>query len=119
MFYYLRTKAGLIEMENNDVDEKLIKWNDIFEELVIDVNTILKDLSESINYIAIFGALLILLGGANVATALLLGRDSKIIAYSVIIFITCTVSGVTQLQKWYGLKLKYNRLNDLQREMES
>ena len=106
-------------MENNDVDEKLIKWNDIFEELVIDVNTIIKDLSESITYIAIFGALLILLGGANVAAALLLGRDSRIIGASVIIFITCTVSGVIQLQKWYGLKQKYNRLNDLQREMES
>jgi len=63
--------AGMIEMEKNDVDEKLIKWNDIFEELVIDVNVIIKDLSESINYIAIVGALLILLGGANVATALL------------------------------------------------
>ena len=109
----------MIEMEEKDVDEKLIKWNDIFEELVIDVNTIIKDLSESINYIAIFGVLLILLGGANVATALLLGRDSKIIAYTVIVFIVCTVNGIIQLQKWYGLKLKYNRLNDLQREMES
>ena len=109
----------MIEMEEKDVDEKLIKWNDIFEELVIDVNTIIKDLSESINYIAIFGVLLILLGGANVATALLLGRDSKIIGYTVIIFITCTVNGIIQLQKWYGLKLKYNRLNDLQRDMES
>lgn len=111
--------ARVIEMKKNDVDEKLIKWNDIFEELVIDVNTIIKDLSESINYIAIFGVLLILLGGANVVTALLLGRDSKIIAYSVIILITCTVNGIAQLQKWYGLKLKYNRLNDLQKEMES
>ena len=106
-------------MEKNNVDEKLIKWNDIFEELVIDVNTIIKDLSESINYIAILGVLLILLGGANVATALLLGRENKIIAYSVIIFITCAVNGITQLQKWYKLKLKYNRLNDLQKEMES
>ena len=109
----------MIEMEKNDVEEKLIKWNDIFEELVIDVNAIIKDLSESINYIAIVGALLILLGGANVATALLLGRSSRIIAYSVIIFIVCTVNGIVQLQKWYGLKQKYNRLNDLQREMES
>ena len=106
-------------MEKNDVDEKLIKWNDIFEELVIDVNAIITDLSESITYIAIVGALLILLGGANVALALLLGRSSRIIAYTVIIFVTCTVSGITQLQKWYGLKQKYNRLNDLQREMES
>ena len=106
-------------MEKNDVDEKLIKWNDIFEELVIDVNAIIKDLSESINYIAIVGALLILLGGANVATALLLGRSSRIIAYIVIIFIVSTVNGIIQLQKWYGLKQKYYRLNDLQREMES
>ena len=111
--------AGLIEMEKNDVDEKLIKWNDIFEELVLDVNTIIKDLSESINYIAIIGALLILLGGANVALALILGRSTKIIAFSVIIFSACAANGIIQLQRWHGLRQKYDRLNDLRREMES
>ena len=108
----------MIEMEENDVDEKLIKWNDIFEELVIDTNSLINDLWENINYIAIFGGLLIILGAANVATAIILGRGTRIIAYSVIIFITCAVSGITQLQRWYKMREKYSRLHRLQKEMD-
>ncbi len=109
----------MIEMEENDVNEKLIKWNDIFEELVLDANSLINDLWENINYIAIFGVLLILLGAANVATAIILGRGTKIIIYSVIIFVTCAVSGVTQLQRWHRMREKYSRLHRLQKEMES
>ena len=108
----------LIEMEKNDLDEKLIKWNDIFEEMVIDVKSLIKDLWENLNYIAICGALLILLGAANVATAIILGRGTRIIAYSVIIFITCAVSGGNQLLKWYRMREKYSRLHRLQKEMD-
>jgi hypothetical protein len=35
--------------DKRDVDEKLVKWNDIFEELLIDAKTLIKDLSEGIN----------------------------------------------------------------------
>jgi len=31
-------------MEKNDVDERLIRWNDIFGELLIDANALVKDL---------------------------------------------------------------------------
>ena len=91
----------MVDIEENDVDEKLIKWNDIFEELVIDANSLINDLWNNLNYIAILGGLLILLGAANVATAIILGRGTRIIAYSVIIFVTCAVSGITQLQRWH------------------
>lgn len=105
-------------MEENDVDEKLVKWNDIFEELVIDANSLIDDLWGNINYIAILGVLLFSLGGANVATALLLGRGTRIIAASVIIFITCAVSGITQLQRWHSMRQKYSRLHNLRKEMD-
>ena len=108
----------MVEMKDNDVDEKLIKWNDIFEELVIDANSLIKDLWDNLNYIAIVGVLLILLGGANVATALILGRGTRILAYSVIIFITCAVSGFTQLQRWHTMRQKYARLHSLREEMD-
>ena len=109
----------MVDMEENDVDEKLIKWNDIFEELVIDANSLINDLWNNLNYIAILGGLLILLGAANVATAIILGRGTRIIAYSVIIFTTCAVSGITQLQRWHRMRQKYSRLHRLQKEMDS
>ena len=108
----------MVDMKGDDVDETLIKWNDIFEELVIDANSVIDDLWGTINYIAIIGVLLILLGAANVATALLLGRSTKIIAFSVIIFSACAASGIIQLQKWYSMREKYSRLHQLQKEME-
>lgn len=64
------------------------------------------------------GVTLILLGGSNIATALLLGKNTKIIAYSVIIFTTCAVGGITQLQRWYKMREKYRHLHNLQKEME-
>jgi hypothetical protein len=105
--------------KKNDVDEKLIKWNAIFEELLIDVNALVKDLLENINYIAIVGALLILLGGAAVSIAILRGLGTKYIAYSVIIFSICLANGIIHLQKWHKLKIRYNRLQSLQKEMGS
>jgi hypothetical protein len=107
----------MIEMEDNDVDEKLIKWNDIFEELVIDANSLIDDLWDNLNYIAIVGGLLILLGGANVATALILGRGTRVLAFSFIIFITCAVNGITQLRRWHSMRQKYSRLHSLRKEM--
>jgi len=108
----------MVDMEENDVDEKLIKWNDIFEELVIDANSLITDLWDNLNYIAICGGLLIALGAANVATAIILGKGTKAIAYSVIIFSTCAVSGVTQLQRWHSMRQKYSRLHSLRKEMD-
>ena len=105
-------------MEENDVDETLIKWNNIFEELAMYANSLIDDLWGNLNYIAIVGALIILLGAANVATALLLGRGPKLIAYSIIIFSTCAVSGTTQLQRWYRMRQKYSRFHRLQKEMD-
>jgi hypothetical protein len=59
--------------DKKDVEEKLIKWNDIFEELLIDSRTLVKDLSEGINYIAASALIVIVIGGA----ALFVGLDAR------------------------------------------
>jgi hypothetical protein len=103
--------------DEKDVDEKLIKWNDLFEELLIDAKTLVKDLSEGINYIAITALIMILIGGA----ALIVGFDrgeSKYIAVGFMIFCICSFNGATSLRKWYKLKNRYNRLQSLQKKME-
>ena len=66
-----------VEKKNGDeknVDEKLIKWNDIFEKLLIDARTLVKDLSEGINYIALSAIIVTVMGLA----ALIIGIDRGI-----------------------------------------
>ena len=62
---------GVMTMEKNDVDEKIVKWSDIFEELALDAKSLIKDLSEGINYIAASGFIAIFMG----AVALVIGFD--------------------------------------------
>jgi len=103
--------------DEKDVDEKLVKWNDILEELLIDAKTLVKDLSEGINYIAASALIIMVIGGA----ALIVGLDrgeGKYVAVGFMIFCICSFNGALTLRKWYKLKNRYNRLQSLQKEME-
>jgi len=105
-------------MEKNDVDEKIVKWSDIFEELALDAKSLIKDLSEGINYIAASGFIAILMG----AVALVIGFDrgqTKYIASGLMIFCILAFNGAMTLRKWYTLKMRYKRLNDLGEKLKS
>jgi hypothetical protein len=103
-----------------DVDEKLIKWNDVFQELLIDSKTFIKDLSEGINYIAISAGILFAIGLA----ALVIGFDRgiraeeiKYIAAGFVILSVTSFNSVIQFRKWYTLRKRYARLKSLQKQM--
>ena len=103
-----------------DVDEKLIKWNDVFQELLIDSKTLIKDLSEGINYIAISALILVGIGLA----ALVIGFDRgiraeeiKYIASGFIILSVTSVNAVINFRKWYKLRKRYARLKSLQKQI--
>ena len=104
-------------MEKNDVDEKLIKWNDIFEELLIDANALIKDLWENINYIAIFGVFMIFLGAFAFTVLRELGTYYTVVSLG--IFTAWMLFGVILIWKWYGLRSRYTCLRSLRKEMES
>jgi len=99
-------------METNDVNEKLIRWNDIFGELILDTNDLVNDLRVNINYIGIFG-------GAMMCFGVFLGVMEDILINSFIIFGTWMLFGALQLWRWYSLRSKYNRLRTLQSEIKS
>jgi membrane protein implicated in regulation of membrane protease activity len=99
-------------MEKNDVDEKLIRWNDIFGELILDTNDLVKDLLTNINYIAIFGGAMMFIGA-------FLAVMGDIQIDSFLIFGTWMLFGALQLWRWYRLRSKYNRLRTLQSEMKT
>lgn len=109
---------GVMTMDKNDVDEKIVKWSDIFEELALDAKSLIKDLSEGINYIAASGFIAILMG----AVALVIGFDrgqTKYIASGLMIFCILAFNGAMTLRKWYTLKMRYKRLNDLGEKLKS
>jgi len=108
------------DANERNVDEKLIKWNDIFEELLIDSKTLIKDLSEGINYVAISALILVGIGCA----ALIIGLDRGIrteeiryIAAGFIIFCITSFNGAITFQKWHMLKKRYTHLQSLQKQM--
>jgi wyosine [tRNA(Phe)-imidazoG37] synthetase (radical SAM superfamily) len=41
--------------KKNNIDEKLVKWNEIFNELALDARDLIKDIKDMINYIAFSG----------------------------------------------------------------
>ena len=110
------------DVDEKEVDEKLITWNDIFQELVIDAKTLTKDLSEGINYIAISGIIVIIMGLA----ALIIGLDrgirfgeTRYVALGLGIFAMLAFNAALTLRKWYTLRTRYTRLQSLQRNMKS
>ncbi len=101
-----------------NLDEKLITWKDIFEELTVDAQTLIKDLSNSIDFIAISAIMLLLIGGAAIVVSIIQDKGTKYIAAGVIIFCLCAGNASMSLLKWHRLKMKYKRLQSLQKEME-
>ena len=108
------------DSSEKDVDEKLSKWNDIFEELLIDSKTLIEDLSEGINHVAISALILVGIGCA----ALIIGFDRglgteeiKYIAMGFIIFCITSFNGAITFRKWYTLKKRYAHIQSLQKQM--
>ena len=103
-----------------DVDEKLIKWNDVFQELLIDSETPIKDLSEGINYIAISAGILFAIGLAALAIGFDRGiraEEIKYIAAGFIILSVTSFNAAIQFRKWYTLRKRYARLKSLQEKI--
>jgi len=103
-----------------DVDEKLIKWNDVFQELLIDSKTLIKDLSEGINYIAISAGILFAIGLAALAIGFDRGiraEEIKYIAAGFIILSVTSFNAVINFRKWYKLRKRYARLKSLQKQI--
>ena len=108
------------DKSETDVDEKLINWNDVFQELLIDSKTLIKDLSEGINYIAISALILLGIGLA----ALVIGFDRtirteeiKYIAAGFIILTVTSVNAAINFRKWNTLRKRYARLKSLQEQI--
>jgi 2-methylisocitrate lyase-like PEP mutase family enzyme len=105
--------------KKEDIDEKLGKWNEIFDELTLDAKSLIKDIRDMINYIAICAALMMMMGVAAISIAVLRQMEAKYIAASVIIFSIMVGNAYLLVRKWLDLRIRYDRLYSLQSGIES
>jgi hypothetical protein len=106
-------------MEPN-IDDRLVKWDSILRELVVDVRELNKDLQDSIRFVGGAGVVLIALG----LTVLYYTTKYTVVQgplFWVILALTTGsnfVVGLFNIHRYLLLRRKYSRLNELQRELE-
>jgi hypothetical protein len=105
--------------KKEDIDERLIKWNEIFNELTLDARDLIKDIKNMINYIAFSAMLLVLMGVAAVLIAVLRQLEPKYLAASVIIFSIMVGNASLLIRKWLKLRIRYYKLSSIQQKIDS
>ena len=104
--------------EKEDINDKLVRWNDIFSDLTIDAQELIDDIRDMINYILFSAILLISMGISAVLIALLRNLGSKYIAASVIILIVTSVNASQIIRKWLKLRIRYDKLRAIQEGLD-
>jgi 2-methylisocitrate lyase-like PEP mutase family enzyme len=105
--------------KKEDIDEKLIKWNEIFNELTLDAEDLIKDIKDMINYVAFSAMLMVMMGVAAVLIAVLRNLGPKYIAMSVIIFSIMAGNAYQLINKWLRLRIRYDKLSSIQNKIDS
>ncbi len=101
------------------IDERLSKWNDIFNELTLDARDLIKDIKDMINYVAFSAMLMVLIGIAAVLIAVLRQLEPKYLAMSVIIFSIMVGNASLLIRKWLKLRIRYYKLSSIQHKIDS
>ena len=105
--------------KKEDVDERLVKWNEIFEDLTLDARDLIKDIKDMINYVAFSAMLMASMGVAAVLIAVLRQLEPKYLAASIIIFSIMVGNASLLIRKWLKLRNRYDKLSSLQRKIDS
>jgi uncharacterized membrane protein HdeD (DUF308 family) len=106
-------------MEPN-IDERLVKWDSILRELVVDVRELNRDLQESIKYVGGAGVLVISLGLVVLFFTIRYATVQDPV-YWVILALTTGLTlivGFFNIHRYLLLRGKYSRLNELKSELE-
>jgi len=107
-------------MEKNSLDEKLLKWNDIFEKLIVDARDLTKDLLQGVNCVLASGILMLAIGFMN---SFLIIRNLQMgalfVSVGLMVLSPAIFVGLWNIKKYLDLRKKYLRLYLFQQEMES
>jgi hypothetical protein len=105
---------------SDDIDERIITWDSILKEVIINSEQLVKDLLEGIKYIAAAGILIIALGSYVLFIGLRYGKTDDPIFLFVMIVVPGSnfLLGLFNLHKYIQLRSKYSRLFDIQKEIK-
>jgi membrane protein YdbS with pleckstrin-like domain len=104
--------------KKEEINDKLVRWNDIFSDLTIDALDLINDIKEMINYILVSAVLLISMGISAVLIAFLRHMEPKYLAASVVIFIVTVVNASQIIRKWLKLRIRYDKLRSIQEGLD-
>ena len=107
-------------MEPN-IDERLVKWDSILRELVVDVRELNRDLQESIRYVGGAGVLVIALGLMVLFFVTRYATIQDPLLWVILALTTGSnlVVGFFNIHRYLLLRSKYSRLNELRTELEA
>ena len=106
-------------MEPN-IDDRLVKWDSILRELVVDVRELNRDLQESIRYVGGAGVLVIAMGLMVLLFAIRYATIQDPLLWAILALTTGStlVVGFFNIHKYLLLRWKYSKLNELERELK-
>jgi hypothetical protein len=107
-------------METN-IDERLVKWDGILRELVVDVRELNRDLQESIRYVGGAGVLVISLGLMVLYFTIRYATIQDPLFWAVLALTTGStlIVGFYNIHRYLLLRWKYSRLSELERELKN
>ena len=107
-------------MTSNIIDEELVTWNNILDEIRGDSELLIKDLLEGVRYVAASGVLVIALGLYVLFIGLRYGNvDDPVFLLGMILAPGSNfVVGVYNINKYIQLRGRYSRLYDLQKQLK-
>ena len=100
---------------SEEIDDKLVTWNTILDEIRLDSQLMIKDLLSSINYVAASGILVIILSLYVLFIGIRYGNQADPYFLILIIwsFLCPVIVGLYNLNKYIQLRARYTRLSDL------
>ena len=107
-------------MDENNIDEKLITWDTILNEIRIDTDLMIHDLLSGIAYVGASGVLVIVLGLYVLFVGLKYGntQDPIFMAVLAVASIPSFLIGFINLNRYVQLRARYIRLSDLQAKLK-
>ena len=107
-------------MKEEAVDEELVRWNDIFKNLIVDAKELTKDLLQGVNYVLGSGILLLAMGFLTIYFVVIrnLQMGSDFVLMGLVVSSPAVLLGLWNIKKYFDLRRKYSRLYLYQREME-
>lgn len=107
-------------MDENNIDEKLITWDTILNEIRLDTDLMIHDLLSGIAYVGASGVLVIILGIYVLFVGLKYGnlQEPLFILMLAVATIPSFIVGFINLNRYVQLRARYIRLSDLQAKLK-